>query len=127
MAMLRSVRAACPFASRRMLSGLISLLDVRRHNHRKNNMHTDALCLCYGDMPHQRPALLSKSELRPPESCLCYLGDLRRSDKYPAHSRWKSGHTSKITTKHEVENEEAVVIVLECITKVDQERVINLR
>ena len=110
-----------------MLSGLISLLDVRRHNHsRKFNMHTGALCLCYEDMPHQRPALLSRSELRPPESCLWYLCDLRWTDKYPTHERCKSGLTPKITTKHEVKNEEAIIIVLESIAEVDQERVIDL-
>jgi hypothetical protein len=36
MAMLRSVRAACPLASTRMLSGLMSLLGIRRHDHQKN-------------------------------------------------------------------------------------------
>jgi hypothetical protein len=106
---------------------LISLLDVRHHNHQKKiNMHTDALCLGYEDMLHQRPALLSKSGLRPPESCLWYLCGLRRSDEYPTHERWKSGPTSKITTKHEVKNEEAIIIVLESIAEVDQERVIDL-
>jgi hypothetical protein len=34
--------------------------------------------------------------------------------------------TSKITTKHEVKNEEAIIIVLESIAEVDQERVIDL-
>jgi hypothetical protein len=92
----------------------------------KFNMHTDALCLGYEDMPHQRPALPSKSELRPPESCLWHLCDLRRSDKYPTHERWKSGHTPKITTKHKVKNEEAIIIVLESIAEVDQEWVIDL-
>jgi hypothetical protein len=77
-------------------------------------------------MPYQRPALLSKSELRPPETCLWYLGDLQRSDKYPTHGRWKSGLTSKITTKHEVKYEEAIIIVLESIAEVDQEGVIDL-
>jgi len=109
-----------------MFSGLISLLDVSAITTEKFNMHTGALCLCYEDMPHQRPALPSKSELRPLESCLCYLCDLRRSDKYPTHGRWKSGLTSKVTTKHEVKNEEAIVVVLESIAKVDQERVIDL-
>jgi len=33
---------------------------------------------------------------------------------------------SKVATKHEVEDEETVVIVLESIAKVDQERVIDL-
>jgi hypothetical protein len=89
-------------------------------------MHTDALCLCYEDMPHQRPALPSKSELRPPESCLWYLCDLRRSDQYPTHERCKSGLTSKITTKIEVKNEKAIVIVLESIAEIDQERAIDL-
>jgi hypothetical protein len=32
----------------------------------------------------------------------------------------------KITTKHEVKNEEAIIIVLESIAEVDQERVIDL-
>lgn len=77
-------------------------------------------------MPDQRPALLSKSELRPPESCLCYLCDLGRSDKYPTHERWKLGLTSKITTEHEVKNKEAIIIILESIAEVDQERVIDL-
>lgn len=92
----------------------------------KLNMHTDALCLCCEDMPHQRPALLSKSELRPPESCLCYLCGLRWSDKHPTHERCKSGLTSKVTTKHEVKNEEAIIIVLESIAEVDQERAVDL-
>jgi hypothetical protein len=35
--------------------------------------------------------------------------------------------TSKVATKHEVEDEETVVIILESIAKVDQERVVNLR
>ena len=35
--------------------------------------------------------------------------------------------TSKVPTKHEVEDEETVVIVLESIAKVDQERVVDLR
>ena len=34
--------------------------------------------------------------------------------------------TSKIATEHEIEDEEAVFIVLEGITHVDDERVINL-
>lgn len=89
-------------------------------------MHTDALCLCYEGMPHQRPALLSRSELRSPESCLCYLSDLRRSDEHPTHDRCKSRLTSKITAKHKVKNEEAIIIVLESIAEVDQERVIDL-
>jgi hypothetical protein len=38
----------------------------------------------------------------------------------------KSGLTSKITTKHEVKNEEAIIIVLESIAEVDQERVVDL-
>jgi hypothetical protein len=33
---------------------------------------------------------------------------------------------SKITTKHEVKYEEAIIIVLESIAEVDQERVIDL-
>jgi hypothetical protein len=35
--------------------------------------------------------------------------------------------TSKVATKHEVEDEETVVIILESITEVDQERVVDLR
>jgi len=35
--------------------------------------------------------------------------------------------TSKVATKHEVEDEETVVIILESIAKVDQERVVDLR
>lgn len=34
--------------------------------------------------------------------------------------------TSKITTKHKVKNEEAIIIVLESIAEVDQEGVIDL-
>jgi hypothetical protein len=41
-------------------------------------------------------------------------------------TRWKSGLTSKITTKHEIKNEETIIIVLESIAKVDQERVVDL-
>ena len=77
-------------------------------------------------MPDQRPALLSKSELHPPETCLWYLGGLQWPDKYPTHERLKSGLTSKITTKHEVKDEEAIIIVLESIAEVDQEGVIDL-
>jgi hypothetical protein len=35
--------------------------------------------------------------------------------------------TSKVSTEHEVEDEETVVIILESIAEVDQERVVDLR
>ena len=34
--------------------------------------------------------------------------------------------TTKITTKHEVEDKEAVIVVLERIPKIDDERVVDL-
>ena len=34
--------------------------------------------------------------------------------------------TSEITTEHEIEDEEAVFIVLECVTKIDDEGVVDL-
>lgn len=43
------------------------------------------------------------------------------------HDRCKSRLTSKITAKHKVKNEEAIIIVLERIAEVDQERVIDLQ
>jgi hypothetical protein len=36
------------------------------------------------------------------------------------------GLTSKVTTKHEIKNEETIIIILESISKVDQERVVDL-
>jgi hypothetical protein len=44
----------------------------------------------------------------------------------PTHERWKSRLTSKVTTNHQVKNEEAIIIVLESIAEVDQERVVDL-
>ena len=63
------------------------------------------------------------------------------SGKLPLELRWsattrsvlrhttilKMELTSKVAAKHEVEDEETVVIILESITEVDQERVVDLR
>ena len=34
--------------------------------------------------------------------------------------------TTKVTAEHEIEDEEAVLIVLECVTKIDDEGVVDL-
>ena len=34
--------------------------------------------------------------------------------------------TSEVTSEHEVKHEKAILVVLECITQVDDERVIDL-
>ena len=38
----------------------------------------------------------------------------------------RMGLTSKVPTKHEIKNEETIFIILESISKVDQERVVDL-
>lgn len=35
-------------------------------------------------------------------------------------------HTSKVATQHEIKHKEAIIVVLECITEVDQEGVVHL-
>jgi hypothetical protein len=42
------------------------------------------------------------------------------------HEKWEWNLTSQITTPHEVENEETVLIILESVAEVDQERVVDL-
>ena len=42
-------------------------------------------------------------------------------------TRWISGLTFKITTEHEIKNEETIIVILESIAKVYQERVVDLQ
>lgn len=38
----------------------------------------------------------------------------------------RCGRTSEVTTQHEIQYEEAIFVVLECVTQVDDERVVDL-
>jgi hypothetical protein len=42
-------------------------------------------------------------------------------------TRWISGLTFKITTEHEIKNEETIIVILESIAKVYQEGVVDLQ